>query len=83
MHALFGNYDMYEVENGFVIDCKETCILNHSLIETLKLSGVSMDEAKILQKKDHRHTEIGKGIYFVGIQNRFDPLSAIKKRVID
>ena len=83
MHALFGNYEMYEAENGFVIDCKEACILNHSLIETLKLSGVSMDEAKVLPKKDHRHTQIGKGIYFVGIQNRFDPLSAIKKRVID
>jgi hypothetical protein len=82
-HALFGEYDQYEVEEGFVIDAKEECILNHSLQEVLKGTGVSLDEAKVLPKKDHRHTVVPKGIYFVGIQQRFDPLSAIKKRVID
>jgi hypothetical protein len=30
-HALFGDYDMYEVEGGFAIDVKEDCVLNHSL----------------------------------------------------
>ncbi len=34
-HALFGNYDMYELEDGFVIDAKEDCIINHSLKEVL------------------------------------------------
>ena len=82
-HALFGNYDMYEVDNGNVIDCKEECILNHSLKSLLEGTGVSLDEAKIIEKKDHRHTVISKGIYFVGIQNRFDPLSARKEKVKD
>ena len=74
---------MYEVDNGNVIDCKEECILNHSLKSLLEGTGVSLDEAKIIEKKDHRHTVISKGIYFVGIQNRFDPLSARKEKVKD
>ncbi len=82
-HALFGKYDMYEVEDGFVIDAKEDCIINHSLKEVLEGSGVSLDEAKVLTKKDHRHSTLPKGNHFVGIQNRFDPLAGIKKRVID
>ncbi|HEY4756090.1 MAG TPA: hypothetical protein VIH28_08555 [Ignavibacteriaceae bacterium] len=82
-HALFGNYDMYEAEGGFILDVKEECILNHSLESVLKGTGVSLSEAKVLPKKDHRHSVIEKGIYFVGIQQRFDPLENIKKRVID
>jgi hypothetical protein len=82
-HALFGNYDMYEAEGGFVVNCKEDCVLNHSLESLLKGTGVSLSEAKVLPKKDHRHTIIPKGIHFVGIQQRFDPLANIKKRVID
>lgn len=82
-HALFGDYDMYEVANGFVIDAKEDCILNHSLQSLLEGTGVTMDSAKVLPKKDHRHTIIPKGIHFVGIQQRFDPLSGLKKKVED
>lgn len=82
-HALFGNYDMYQVEDGFIIDAKEDCILNHSLQSILKDTGVSLDEAKVLEKKDHRHSVIPKGIHFVGIQQRFDPLEGLKKRVLD
>lgn len=82
-HALFGNYDMYQVEDGFVIDAKEECILNHSLKSVLEGTGVTLDKAKVLEKKDHRHTIWPKGIHFVGIQNRFDPLAGLKKRVID
>lgn len=82
-HALFGDYDMYESEGGFVLDVKEECILNHSLESVLKGSGVSLSEAKVLPKKDHRHSVIEPGIYFVGIQQRFDPLENMKKRVID
>lgn len=80
-HALFGNYDQYEVEEGFVIDAKEDCILNHSLQSNL--NGISMDDVRELPKKDHRHSVVKKGIYYVGIQQRFDPLAGIKKRVID
>lgn len=81
-HALFGNYDMYEVEDGFVLDVKDECILNHSLQEELKkIKG--MEDALVLPKKDHRHSVIPAGIYAVGIQNRFDPLENVKKKVID
>lgn len=80
-HALFGNYDMYENENGFIVDVKEDCILNHSLKE--HLAGKSLNDLVELPKKDHRHSIIKKGKYFVGIQQRFDPMSAMKKRVID
>lgn len=82
-HALFGDYDMYAVEDGFVIDAKEDCVLNHSLESELKGTGVTMGKAQVLPKKDHRHTILPKGIYAVGIQNRFDPLEAVKKRVQD
>jgi hypothetical protein len=83
-HALFGNYDMYEAEGGqLVIDAKEECILNHSLKTLLEGTGVSLDKPAITDKKDHRHTVLPKGVYFVGIQNKFDPLSGLKKRVLD
>lgn len=80
-HALFGNYDMYQLEDGFIVDVKDTCILNHSLKQFVE--GVSMDEVSILPKKDHRHTELKSGIYYVGIQNRFDPLAGKKEKVKD
>jgi hypothetical protein len=82
-HALFGDYDMFEADGGFVIDCKDECILNHSLKSQLEECGVTLDEAKVIEKKDHRHTVIPKGIYYVGIQQRFNPLSAMKERVRD
>ena len=82
-HALFGNYDMYELENGFVVDCKDECVLNHSLGSILKQNGISLSDKKVLEKKDHRHTILPAGKYIFGIQNRFDPMEAIKKRVID
>jgi hypothetical protein len=82
-HALFGNYDLYETEGGFVIDAKEECIINHSLKEVLQGTGVTLNEAKVLPKKDHRHSVLPKGIHFVGIQQRFDPLEGIKKKVKD
>lgn len=82
-HALFGKYDMYETEGGVLIEAHEECILNHSLEALLKGTGVSLSEAKVLPKKDHRHSVIPPGMYIVGIQNRFDPMENIKKRVID
>ena len=80
-HALFGDYDQYEVEGGFVLDVKKDCVLNHSLKQ--HLNGISMDDVKVLPKKDHRHSAIPKGRYFVGIQQRFDPLLAMKQKVRD
>ena len=80
-HALFGKYDMYEAEGGFCIDVQEPCILNHSLQS--ELNGITLDKVRVLPKKDHNANLLPKGIYFVGIQNKFDPLSGVKKRVID
>lgn len=80
-HALFGNYDMYEVDGGHCIDVQDDCILNHSLQQ--HLAGKSMDDLVELPKKDHRSSIVKRGKYFVGIQQRFDPLSAMKQRVID
>ena len=82
-HALCGNYDMYDIDNGFVLDVKDECVLNHSLESVLKASGISLSDSKVLPKKDHRHSVIPKGIYAVGIQNRFDPLENIKKITLD
>jgi len=82
-HALFGEYDMYEMEDGYVIDAKEDCIINHSLESLLKGTKVSLNKPIVLEKKDHRHSILPKGIHFVGIQQRFDPLEGLKKRVID
>ena len=80
-HALFGEYDMYELEDGFALDVKEDCVLNHSLKEHLK--DTSMNNAITLPKKDHRHSVIKKGKYFVGIQRKFDPMEGYMKRVVD
>lgn len=80
-HALFGEYDMFEVENGFIIDAKQDCILNHSLQQ--HLSGKSMDDLIELPKKDHRKSVIKKGKYFVGIQQRFNPLEGFLQKVKD
>lgn len=82
-HALFGDYDMYEVADGFIIDAKEDCVLNHSLKQELDKINNNLSDAKILPKKDHRHSVLPKGKYVVGIQNRFDPMENMKKRVID
>ena len=81
-HGLFGNYDMYEIEEGFIVDVKDKCILNHSLKQFIE--GISMDQVKELPKKDHRATEfLTPGIYYVGIQQRFDPLKGKKEKVRD
>lgn len=83
-HALFGNYNMYEDNNNqIVLEVKEECILNHSLESMLKSSGISMNTKTIIEKKDHRHTIVPKGIYFVGIQNRFNPLKGYLEEVKD
>lgn len=81
MHALFGDYDMYEVEGGFVIDAKEELVLNHSLQRDLE--GITFDTKTITPKKDHRHSIIPKGIYFTSIQERIDPLSGLRQKVVD
>lgn len=82
-HALMGDYEMYECGEGFVVDVKNECILNHSLRSELEKVGVTLNSPDVLSKKDHPHTVVAPGIYYVGIQQRFDPLSGIKQKVRD
>lgn len=86
LHGLFGDYDLYEIEKdgeiGYCVDAKGELVLNHTLESNLK--GVTMDDAKVLPKKDHRHSIIPAGTkLFIGIQRRADPLTASFKRVSD
>lgn len=80
VHALSGNYEMYEEDDSFFMNCHEDCILNHTLES---LTSEKMDHPNILPKKDHRHSVIPKGKYRVGIHERFDPMSALKEKVKD
>lgn len=80
VHALTGSYEMYEIEGGHVIECLGECVLNHTSKDSL---AGNWDRAVELPVRDHRSSVIPKGIYFVGIQQRFDPLAGLKKRVID
>lgn len=82
IHGLYGDYDIYELDDSnFVIDAKTDCILNHCLERDLQ--DVTFEEAKVLPKKDHRHSVIPEGKYLFGIQQRFDPLAGLKKKVRD
>ena len=79
VHVLCGDYDMYEYQDGFVMDVKSPCILNHTFMSNI----TSLKEAKELPIKDHRHSTISPGKYIVGIQRRYDPLQKLWKKVID
>lgn len=81
VHVLCGDYDMYEYEEGFIMDVKEPCILNHTFESNL--SQCSIKEARELPLKDHRHSVINPGKYIVGIQRRYDPLQKLWKKVVD
>lgn len=81
VHALSGKYDMYEYEDGFVIETHEECILNHTSKELL--NEKTWNKPVQLPAKDHRSSIIPKGIYYVGIQQRFNPLSKMLEKVID
>jgi len=82
VHALSGDYDMYEYEDGFVIDVKEkNVILNHTAIT--ELNNKTWNEPQVLPERDHRHSVIKKGLYFVGIQRKFNPLSKMMEKIKD
>ena len=81
-HTLCGEYDMYEVENGYVIEIKDNeAVLNHVaynlLTEEIKRTP------KALPKADHEPTFIKKGIYFFGIQKRKKHFSKIWESVAE
>jgi len=80
VHALSGNYDMYEVADGFVIDAHEDCVLNHTAIAELTNNW---NTPKVLPKRDHNPSHIKKGVYFVGIQRMFNPLAKMMEKTKD
>lgn len=79
-HGLFGKYDMYEHDGGFVLDVKEDCVLNHCS-NTVTLE--EMSEPKEVPYKDHKASHIKAGLYYVGIQTRFDARTAHWEKVKD
>jgi hypothetical protein len=81
VHALSGNYDLYEYEDGFIVDVKNTSILNHTAIQ--ELNEKTWNNPNVLPMKDHKPSEIKKGTYFVGIQRKFNPLSKLMEKVRD
>lgn len=81
VHALSGNYDMYEVEDGFVVEVHEDSILNHT--SNNQLNEENWSKPVELPAKDHNPSTIKKGTYFVGIQRRFNPLKSYMEEVKD
>jgi hypothetical protein len=81
VHALSGKYTMYEHEDGYVIDVLEDCVLNHTEINLL--NGETWDVPVVLPKRDHNPSTIEKGVYYVGIQRSFNPLSKSMEKVRD
>lgn len=81
VHALSGNYDMYECEDGFIVDVKEDSVLNHTANNLLNESNWKTPVT--LPMKDHKPAIIKKGTYFVGIQRRFNPLKSFMEKVKD
>jgi hypothetical protein len=81
VHALSGNYDMYEYEDGHVLEVHEDCVLNHTGREFL--NSETWKTPQTLPERDHRSSTIKKGLYFVGIQRRFNPLSKMMEKTRD
>jgi len=81
VHALCGNYDLYELEDGFCVDVKEDCVLNHTFSSNVTEKTINAPVELI--PKDHRSSVIRKGQYFVGIQRRYNPFEKQWKKVVD
>ena len=81
VHVLCGNYDMYKLEDGFCVDVLEDCRINHTFKENVNEQSIKKNIE--LPPKDHRSSILKKGLYFVGIQRRYDPLQKLWKKVQD
>ncbi len=81
-HALCGDYEMFEVENGHCIRVgSDGATLNHTGFQNL--TEEYWDRNEELPVADHKPTRIPQGIYFVGIQRKADPFAGVFKRVVD
>lgn len=72
VHALCGEYDMYEASDGFIIDLKGDAVLNHTY--AYNVNG-AINTAVELPVKDHRPAHIkGNRLLYVGIHRKVDPI---------
>ncbi len=81
VHALTGKYEMYSYQDGYVIDVLEDSVLNHTMIS--ELNEKSWETPEVLPERDHRPSTLKKGMYYVGIQRKFNPLSKFMEKVKD
>lgn len=81
-HTLCGEYDMYELDNGFIVDIKDDeAVLNHAAYDLL--TEKVMKTPKALPKADHASLTLKKGVYFIGIQKRKKHFSKVWEKVRD
>ena len=81
-HALCGDYEMYEVEEGFIIRVgTDGVTLNHTGMQNL--TPEYWDKNQALPVADHNPTTLPEGTYLVGIQQRVDPFEGTWKAVKD
>ena len=78
VHVLCGDYDMYEAEGKSILHVKSPCVLNHTF--RTNLADNAIDRPVELPTKDRRSSVIPAGIYFAGIQRRYDPFSKMMRR---
>jgi hypothetical protein len=81
-HALCGDYELFEVEDGHVIKVgSDGCTLNHTGFQNL--TPEYWDKNKVMPKADHGHSTIKEGIYFIGIQRRKKHFAKTWEKVMD
>ena len=81
-HALCGDYELFEVENGHIIKVgSDGATLNHTGFQ--ELTEEYWDKNQLKKVADHKPTSIPQGVYFVGIQRKADPFAGTFNRVID
>ncbi|MDW8466873.1 MAG: hypothetical protein RML35_12090 [Chloroherpetonaceae bacterium] len=80
VHALCGNYDLFEDEDGLYVKVYgEGAALNHVMEKGFEM----WDKAVILNYADHKPVFLPAGTYKVGIQKRFNPFAAVWEKVTD
>jgi len=83
VHALCGEYEMYTAEapfEGVIIETKDDCVLNHSMLEYI--TPTSLNTPEVLPKKDHPHSKLpGKKIYFAGIHRKANLMAQFEEDI--
>jgi len=82
-HALCGDYDLFETENGsrFIVVGTDGATLNHTGYKNL--IPEYWDRNEVLPVADHKPTILPAGIYHVGIQRRINPYKSVWEKVKD